>query len=67
MGSLAHDDRLEALSMAVNFWTEQMGKDDQVASDRAAERLMDEELEEYRQYMFQIGPEETSTNFLDEV
>jgi|TARA_B110000211_G_C13704530_1_gene388986 hypothetical protein len=26
-GAIVHDDRLEALSMAVNYWTEQMDTD----------------------------------------
>ena len=39
-GSLAHDDRLDALAMAVSYWTEQMGQDEeQKVLERRAELL----------------------------
>lgn len=41
--------------MAVNYWTEQMDRDDKVAADRAQERLLDEELERYKEYMVVVG------------
>lgn len=43
-GSLAHDDRLDALAGAVNYWVEQMGADEdrQIASRKEA--LLDAEL-----------------------
>jgi len=46
-GSLAHDDRLDVLSIAVNYWVEQMARDiDQAVSDRQ-EDLMDKELDRF--------------------
>lgn len=47
-GALAHDDRLDALAMAVGYWVEQMGQD---AEDRMAERedeRFNEEIENFR-------------------
>ena len=49
-GSLAHDDRLDVLAIAVNYWTEQMAQnaDDKIRDrkeerlDRALESFMDE-------------------------
>jgi hypothetical protein len=41
-GALAHDDRLDALSMAVAYWVEQMASDaDKAIVDRREELLMD--------------------------
>jgi len=42
-GSLRHDDRLDALAMAVGYWVEQMGADrKQQEDDRKAEWLKSE-------------------------
>lgn len=46
-GSLVHDDRLDALAMAVAYWVEQMAKDDHGAMAEHKARLFDEELERY--------------------
>jgi hypothetical protein len=43
-GALAHDDRLEALSMACAFWMERMSMDQDVAVDKRREQLIDEEI-----------------------
>jgi hypothetical protein len=46
-GSLAHDDRLDALAMGVAYWTEQMASD---ANDEMAERkaqLLADHLENF--------------------
>lgn len=43
-GSLAHDDRLDALAMAVAYWTEQMGQDEDEKLKARAEELLDAEL-----------------------
>jgi hypothetical protein len=41
-GALAHDDRLDALSMAIAYWVEQMASDaDKAIYDRKEEMLMD--------------------------
>ena len=42
-GSLAHDDRLDALAMGVAYWVEQMAADvDREILDRKEQLLMDE-------------------------
>lgn len=42
-GALGHDDRLDALSMAVNYWTERMAKDaDEAILDRKDDLIQDE-------------------------
>jgi hypothetical protein len=46
-GALAHDDRLEALAMAVGYWVEEMGVDSDTAHDQYQEHLTDQELEEF--------------------
>lgn len=46
-GALAHDDRLDALSMAISYWVEQMASDaDKAIYDRKEELLM-ETLEKF--------------------
>jgi len=46
-GAITHDDRLDALSMAVAYWTEQMAQDaDRRMGDRKQE-LLKEELEKF--------------------
>ncbi len=46
-GSLNHDDRLDALAMAVGYWTERMGRDaDEAIKDRQ-QMLLEQELESY--------------------
>jgi len=46
-GSLAHDDRLDVLSIAVNYWVEQMARDvDQAVMDRHDD-LRNEEIERF--------------------
>lgn len=43
-GSLAHDDRLDALSMAVAYWTQAMGQDEEQKQEDRLEELLDAEL-----------------------
>lgn len=46
-GSLKHDDRLDALSIAVNYWVEQMGQDAERGIKRERNDLLDKELERF--------------------
>lgn len=46
-GSLTHDDRLDALSMAVGYWVEQMAKDQDMAVADHRRELLDKELKEF--------------------
>jgi hypothetical protein len=47
-GALNHDDRLDALAMAVNYWTEHMARD----NDKAVSQIKDKNLQdELRKFM----------------
>lgn len=57
-GALSHDDRLDALGMAVAYWVEQMASDaDQRIRDRKGE-LMDQELERFMKHVVGTGYQE---------
>ena len=54
-GSLQNDDRLDALAIAVNHWTEQMAQDaDQQIKQRSREAL-EKELENFTKAVFESG------------
>lgn len=46
-GSLAHDDRLDALEGAISYFTEVLSQDTEKAAQEAAEALWEDELEEW--------------------
>jgi len=46
-GSLSHDDRLDALSIAVNYWVEQMNQDVDNNINSRKQELLDEELTKF--------------------
>lgn len=46
-GALRHDDRLDALSMAVGYYVEQMNRDDKAGEDSFKQELLDEELRKF--------------------
>lgn len=46
-GSLKHDDRLDALAIAVNYWSEKMGQDEAKGISREKTRLLDKELRDF--------------------
>ncbi len=50
-GSLVHDDRLEAVAMAVNYWVERMGADVDTARQARAVALLDAELENFMNHV----------------
>lgn len=43
-GSLKHDDRLDALAMAVGYWTEKMARDQDEGINRARQEYFEEQL-----------------------
>jgi hypothetical protein len=43
-GSLANDDRLDALAMAVGYWTEHMSRDNNKAADQIRQKQLDDAL-----------------------
>ena len=51
-GSLPHDDRLDALAMAVNFWTEQMAQDNEDQFSKHLDKLRDADLKEFERHVF---------------
>jgi hypothetical protein len=55
-GSLKHDDRLEALAMAVSYWVEQMARDEVTAAEDHRNTLVEMELERFM---------ESATHFYD--
>lgn len=57
-GSLAHEDRLDALAGAVAYWVEQMARDVTRAAQEHAQSLLDEELERMMDHMIE-RPQET--------
>jgi hypothetical protein len=46
-GALTHDDRLDVLSMAVNYWVEQMAADVDIKIHERKDDLLDKELERF--------------------
>lgn len=46
-GALVHDDRLDALAIAVNYWTETMGRDNNKAANDLKAQAMDKELKKF--------------------
>lgn len=47
-GALRHDDRLDILSGAVRYWTEQMARDTEKAAQEHDDRLLDMELKKFK-------------------
>ena len=51
-GALAHEDRLETVSMAVAYWTDRMARDAEEAEESHKQALFDKELEDFAQHVF---------------
>lgn len=51
-GAIRHDDRLDALSMAVEYFIEQTGATADEEMEKRKEELLDEELAKFGEYMF---------------
>tara|TARA_Y100000996_G_scaffold415483_1_gene410503 strand:+ start:25849 stop:27513 length:1665 start_codon:yes stop_codon:yes gene_type:complete len=62
-GAITHDDRLDALSMAVAYWTEQMAQD---ADKRIRERKVDQMDEELRRFAesYNLGKKAKATTWI---
>ena len=65
-GCLKHDDRLEALSMAVNYWVERMGHDIEGDMQARREELLDLELERFIDNYDQVWGGQNQDNWLGE-
>lgn len=60
-GALKHDDRLDALAMAVGFWAEQMKADVDRGISREKDAILQRDLDRFMQNA--IGRKPASTNF----
>jgi hypothetical protein len=56
-GALAHDDRLDVLAMAVQYWTDQMAADADTEIRTRKEELLDFELDKFMSHL-NIGQKE---------
>jgi hypothetical protein len=62
-GALRHDDRLDALAMAVKYWTEWLDRDVTREEDRRMEEMFDQQLREFEDYV--LGRTSPQDNFYD--
>lgn len=51
-GSLQHDDRLDALAIAVAYWEEQMAQDNDKANQKYKDKLLQAELNDFKKNVF---------------
>jgi hypothetical protein len=58
-GSLVHDDRLDALAMAVSYWVEAMAANTEVAVQTHRAKLLDQELERFMKHVIGHTPAKT--------
>jgi len=49
-GALAHDDRLDALSMAVGYWSERMAQDVDKRMNERKSKILDRELRKFLEH-----------------
>jgi hypothetical protein len=61
-GALVHDDRLDALTIAVGYWVEQMARDTEKAAEDHKAELLRRELENFHQTVFGIGGDQGSND-----
>ena len=59
-GSLTHDDRLDSLEMACNYWLEQMARDSDLAILDRKRELIDQELDKFMETAIGLKPRATS-------
>ena len=62
-GSLAQDDRLDALAIAVSYWVQAMARDTELAHKQHKEELFQKELDKFMESA--IGKRSTPKNWLD--
>ena len=60
-GCLKHDDRLDALAIAVNYWREQMAQDVEKQIYRRKQRAIQEELDDFHRHAFDGGKKSSPT------
>lgn len=60
-GALVHDDRLDALAIAVAYWTETMARDNNKAASDIKSLAMDKELKNFHRNVFGMGDKQSTT------
>lgn len=60
-GALVHDDRLDALAIAVAYWTESMARDNNKAASEILGKAMDRELKDFHKNVFGMGERKSTT------
>jgi hypothetical protein len=63
-GALRHDDRLDALAIAVGYWAERIGMDAQAGIDAHREELMERELTNFMDHAIGRTPKAKSLNWM---
>ena len=66
-GSLAHDDRLDVLAMAVKYWTDQVAQDADDQSNKRRQQELDKELARFKNGRLSDGFYGLLTGFADAV
>jgi len=54
-GALKHDDRIDVLAMAVQYWVKSMGRDEKQARADYRQKMMDNEIKEFMKGVFTKG------------
>jgi hypothetical protein len=57
-GALRHDDQIDALAIACNYWVERMDRDQILSYNQHKEDLLDQELERFMESAIGREPEE---------
>lgn len=60
-GAIVHDDRLDALAIAVAYWTESMARDNNKAAADILGKAMDRELKDFHKNVFGMGEKKSLT------
>jgi hypothetical protein len=60
-GALTHDDRLDALSMGVSYWTQQMAQDVDVKMDERKEEVIHIQLQKFKDSYYKSNNLPTNT------
>ncbi|WP_097356526.1 hypothetical protein [Candidatus Enterovibrio escicola] len=61
-GALKHDDRLDCLAIAMNYWTRKMDVDAHAIEDAARAEILDKELEDF--IVYESGYQNPSKHWL---
>ena len=59
-GAITHDDRIDALSIAIAYWTEQMAQDAEVKMQERKSEQLDNELLKFQEAYFKTHGGNTS-------